>query len=102
MKEEKRGGKGMEGGVLECGRLRKQGQGILGGVKDWDVVIMIEIWWDKSKWDRYKKDLPKGYIWVRQGATRRNKKGRTMGGMIMRIRKELVGEEGGIEERGRE
>jgi len=43
--------------------------------------------------------LPTGYDWKVQGAKRRNKKGRPMGGMILGIRKDLIGQK---EEEGRE
>lgn len=40
---------------------------------------------------------PRSYVWRMQEASRRNKKGRVMRGMLMEIRKELV--ERGIEEK---
>lgn len=46
--------------------------------------------------------LPKGYVWVKQMAIKRNKKGRPMGGMIMGIGEgiEMKEEEGSEEKEG--
>ena len=59
------------------------------GLKEWDVMVLIETWVDKEGWKKIQSKMPKGYEWGVQEASRKNKKGRAMGGLIMGIRKEL-------------
>lgn len=70
------------------------------GLKEWDVLFLSETWTEERNWRGIRERLPEGYVWETQWALRRNRKGRAMGGMIMRIRKEWV--EGGesIERKG--
>lgn len=60
------------------------------GLKRWDVIMLEETWLGAREWEKIRGNLPKGYIWGRQEAERRNRKGRAMGGMLMRIRRELM------------
>lgn len=70
----------------------------------WDVICLLEIWIEeKGKWRKIEKKLSKGYSWEKQWTRRRNKKKRTMGGMLMQVKRErevkrVVTEEG---EKGR-
>jgi len=59
-------------------------------LENWDVIILSETWLEEKRWDKIKNLLPRGYVWNTQWATRKNKKGREMGGMIMGIRREIV------------
>jgi len=61
------------------------------GLKRWDVIVMVETWIDKKGWIGIMGRLPRGYKWGMQWATRKNKKGRTMGDMV--IKKELFEKE---------
>lgn len=58
-------------------------------LKRWDVMFLSETWLQKKDWEGVQKLLPKGYVWEVQEARRRNKKGRTMGGMIVGVREEI-------------
>jgi len=31
------------------------------GLKNWDVIILVETWMDKKEWRRVKEKLPRGY-----------------------------------------
>jgi len=64
------------------------------GLSRWDVIVMEETWIDRKGWIGIKGKFPREYKWGIQWATRKNKRGRAMGGMIMGIRKELF-EKGG-------
>jgi len=72
------------------------------GLKNWDVIVFSETWVEEKSWDKVRKSLPRGFVWKTQWATRKKKKGRAKGGMIMGIRKELRdrGEELKTEEEG--
>ncbi|KYN14726.1 hypothetical protein ALC57_13069, partial [Trachymyrmex cornetzi] len=72
------------------------------GLRKWDVIVLSETWMEKKGWEKVKKSFPRGFIWKMQWAVREKKKGRAMGDMIMRIRKELLkrGEEIKSEEEG--
>lgn len=59
-------------------------------LREWDVLALSETWVDKKGWKRLREGLPGGYKWEAQLARRKNKKGRTMDGMIMGIRNEMV------------
>lgn len=54
---------------------------------------MIETWTDDKEWERIRGFMPKGYVWRTQWAKKRSRKGRTIGGMAMGIRKELIDKE---------
>lgn len=69
--------------------LKKKDRDFWRGLEAWDVIVMVETWVDEKGWERVGRLLPRGYIWKKQWAKRKNKKGRAMGGMIMGIRKEL-------------
>ncbi|XP_024886911.1 golgin subfamily A member 6-like protein 1, partial [Temnothorax curvispinosus] len=60
------------------------------GLKEWDVMVLLETWLDDKGWKRVKERLPEGYEWGVQTAKRKNKKGRAMGRMVMGIKKKLV------------
>ncbi|EFN79868.1 hypothetical protein EAI_05892 [Harpegnathos saltator] len=57
------------------------------GLKEWDIMVLMETWIDERGWGRVRKELPKGYGWECQGAKRRNRKGRAIGGMVKGARK---------------
>jgi len=48
---------------------------------------------EEKNWEKIKEKLPKGYRWKVQGARRKNKKGRMMGGMIVGVKKKLIKQE---------
>lgn len=52
---------------------------------------MMETWLEERGWERVKRRLPKECRWEMQEAKRKNKKCRAMGGIVMGIRKELIG-----------
>jgi len=54
---------------------------------------LSETWVKEKGGDKMRERLTEGYEWRMQGVKRRSKKGRTMGGMMMGIRKELVEKE---------
>lgn len=54
-----------------------------------NVMILMETLVDKKR-SRIKEKLPEGYTWERQATTRKNRKGRTMGEMIIGTKKELM------------
>ena len=56
------------------------------GINDWDVVVMMETWVEDKGWERIKGKMTKGYRWWGQMASRKNKKGRAMGGMVIGVR----------------
>ncbi|XP_071568793.1 uncharacterized protein [Temnothorax nylanderi] len=56
------------------------------GLREWDVIVMMETWMDGRGWERIRENLPKEFNWRVQIASRRNKKGRACGGMLIGIR----------------
>ncbi|KYN13305.1 hypothetical protein ALC57_14506 [Trachymyrmex cornetzi] len=79
--------------------LSNKDRGFWDELKRWDAMVLMEIWVEKKGEKYLKENLPEGYVWRVQEAKRKNKKGRTMGGMLLGIRKELyIGEEGRKEE----
>lgn len=89
----------MEGSFLECG-INNKDSSFWRGLRDWDVMVLLETWSDEKSWSKVREWLPEGYVWGVQWATRRNEKGRAMGGMVMGIRKELVEKGMEIEAKG--
>lgn len=71
------------------------------GLRDWDAVVLMETWVEEKDGRRVMGRLPRGYEWGVQWASRRNKKGRARGGMLMGIRRELI-EKGTKIETGKE
>jgi len=69
--------------------LRNKDEEFWKGLKRWDVIVMVETWIDRKGWKGIMGKLPRGYRWGMQWATRKNKRGRAMGGMVMGIRREL-------------
>lgn len=61
---------------------------------------MMETWLDERGWERMKEKIPGEYRWRVQIATRKNKKGRASGGMLLGIRRRIeeINEEGRVEE----
>lgn len=59
------------------------------GMKEWDIMILMETWLDEKGWEKMKEKIPKEYSWKVQTATRKNKKGRASRGMLLRLRKEI-------------
>lgn len=60
------------------------------GLKERDVMILMETWVEEKGWERIRRRLPEGYKWGVQWVTRRERKGKAIGGMIMGIRQELL------------
>lgn len=52
-------------------------------------MFLNETWFQRKSWERIRKWLPKGYVCEVQEVGRRNRKGRTIGGMITGCREEL-------------
>lgn len=74
-------------------------------IKEWDVITLIETfletWLDRKAWSKVKDKLSKSYKWEVQYATKKNKKGSAMGGMLMGIRRNMFEIKGfEIEEEG--
>lgn len=65
------------------------------GLADWNVMCLLETWVEERGWRKVKGKLPKGYNWEVQITKRRNRKGRTMGRMMMGVNRgiEIVEEE---------
>lgn len=40
-----------------------------GGLREWEVITLMETWTDEKEWNRRKKSLPRGYMWEGQKAT---------------------------------
>lgn len=55
---------------------------------------------EEKGWDKLRELLPKGFVWGWQGATREGKRGRAMGGLVMGVRKNLVGGQVAVEAKG--
>lgn len=66
-------------------------------LKEWDVIILMETWVDEKGWRRVKETLSRAFRWEMQKATRKSKKERTIGGMVMGITNELIVKEKRIE-----
>ena len=81
--------------------MRNKDRNFWKGLDEWEVMVMSETWMEEKEWGKIKKKLPKGYIWGTQWASRKSKKGRAIGGVIMGIRKEIA-EKGGRIETGEE
>lgn len=62
------------------------------GIKEWDVVVLVETWLEKKGWDKIRDKLPREFKWEAQIGNRKNRKGRAMGGML------VVGVRKGMEE----
>jgi len=56
------------------------------GISNWGVVVMMETRVEDRGWKRIRGRMTKGYRWEVQLASRKNKKGRAMGGMIIGVR----------------
>lgn len=50
---------------------------------------MSETWLKKGGWERLRERMPRDYKWEVQLTSRKNKKGRVIGGMLMGIRRGL-------------
>ncbi|XP_070170412.1 golgin subfamily A member 6-like protein 22 [Polyergus mexicanus] len=81
--------------VLKSERGELKGERV--GIGEWDVIVLMETWVVEKGWRGVKNKLQKGFKWGVQYASRKNKKGRAMGGMIMGIRREREMEIGEIE-----
>ncbi|KYN22356.1 hypothetical protein ALC57_05247, partial [Trachymyrmex cornetzi] len=106
-REELRDGRGRKwgkGGKSEVGErtgLGNKDRDFYDKLKEWDAMVLMETWVEKKGGKYLKENLPEGYVWRVQEAKRKNKKGRTMGGMLLGIRKKLyMREEGRKEEEG--
>lgn len=60
------------------------------GLKNWEVIVLVEAWVDTKEWKEVKGKLSRGYEWRVQLAGKKNKKGRAMKGMIMGIKREIL------------
>lgn len=87
------GGRGEEGwkiGFWNIAGLGNKDREFWQGLKNWEVIVLIETWVEEKGWRRWKERMPNGYKWGIQYAERRNKKGRAMGGMIMGMKEGLM------------
>lgn len=66
--------------------MRNKDKGFWDRIREWDVITLMETWVDEKGWRKVKNWLPKGFKWGVQFASKKNKKGRAMGGMIMEIK----------------
>ncbi|KMQ86812.1 hypothetical protein RF55_14089 [Lasius niger] len=82
----KREGKEWKVAFWNVAGIRNKDRGFWKRIEEWDVIILMETWADSKGWEKVKGRLPKGYRWGVQHASRKNKKGRASGGMIMGIR----------------
>ncbi|EFN84561.1 hypothetical protein EAI_04422 [Harpegnathos saltator] len=57
-----------------------------GDLKGWDIMVLSETWIDEGGGGKVKKELPKGFRWECQGAKRRSRKGKVIGGMVIGVR----------------
>lgn len=51
------------------------------------MIGLIETWLEERGWEKVEGKLPKEYVWRKQWAKRRSKKGRACGGMLFGVRK---------------
>jgi len=72
--------------------LRNKDKEFWSSLKDWEVVVLLETWIEGKEWGKIKDRMPKGYEWKIQEAKKKKKKGRAMGGMILGIRRDLIGQ----------
>ncbi|XP_067208522.1 golgin subfamily A member 6-like protein 22 [Linepithema humile] len=77
-------------GFWNVAEVRNKDKEFWEGLKNWQVIILVETWMDKKGWRVVKEKLPRGYEWGVQVAEKKNKKGRAMGGIIMGIKKEMM------------
>jgi len=70
--------------------LKSKDKGFWEGLKEWDVVFLMETWVDKKGWESIVGKLPRDFRWEVQWASRKNRKGRAVGGMLLGVRKEMV------------
>jgi len=77
-------------GFWNVAGLRNKDEEFWKGLSRSDVIVMEETWLDRKGWIGSMGRLPRSYRWRMQWATRNNKRGRAMGGMVMGIRKELM------------
>lgn len=63
------------------------------GLRGWDVITLMKTWADKKWWNRVRGSLPRGYVWEGLKATRKNKRRKAIGGIIIRINKRKNNEE---------
>lgn len=60
------------------------------GLKEWDVMVLLETWVEEKDWNKIRRKLLEEYKWGMQRATRKGKRGRAIGGMLMGIRRDLI------------
>jgi len=94
-KKEVRGGWNI--GFWNVAGVKNKDEEFWGFLREWEVIILMETWLEKSGWGGIKGKLPKGYVWGAQWARRESKKGRAKGGMLLGIRKECIEKGRGIE-----
>jgi len=65
-------------------------------LREWDVMVLLETWIERRGWEGVRNRLPRGYRWGVQWASRKGKRGRAKGGMMMGVKKDLMEERKGI------
>jgi len=60
--------------------LKNKDRKFWNNLEEWEVLVLMETWIERKEWEGIRDRLPTGYDWKVQGAERRNKKGRAMGG----------------------
>jgi len=58
-------------------------------LKNFDIIDLSETWMDTKGWERLERRLPGEYRWEMQELYKDKKKGRSAGGMIPGIRKNM-------------
>ena len=61
-------------------RLERKDKEFYEGMREWDVVALMETWCEEKGWERRKHRMPGEYRWVAQMASRENRKGRAKRG----------------------
>lgn len=71
-------------------------------LKEWDVMVLMETWVEEKSWNKIRRKLLGRYKWGMQGATRKGRRERAIGGMLMSIRRDLIekGKEINVENEG--
>jgi len=66
--------------------LRNKDTNFWKGINEWDVVVMLETWVEEKGWEKIKERMTKGFRWEAQMASRKNRKGRAIGGIVIGVR----------------
>lgn len=76
--------------VAEMGRRDKD---FWEGLRGWEMIVLVETWVDEKGWERIRGMRPRGYMGDATGEERGEERKTKGGGMLLGIRKDLVGKE---------